>query len=543
MKTHFKPIYLATILFILLIISVKIEAASVQLHVKILPDESTIEGTINIDNPADSTFFLTKGLIVKQVKANGKEIEIEKEDNTISPYSFLYTLPALPKKLEIQYSGKIEAEDFPKAISSLNLLTSEAIELTDLIDWYPRFVHQGSFQYKLSVELPEKYGMVANAQFVSSKKNKSIWETEQPVNQISLIAAPGMKKSVASDSNFTVEINSCQLPEAYVDSMKTDLLQTLQFYSQLCGSKGSNQQVRIVYSPRGAGGYARSSLIVVSEKYAQEQAALPFGYARDFRLNAHEIAHLWSKANGNSPDDWINEGLAEFSALWASELVIGKPFSNLLLNEYHGIVDNTVCESSIIETSSNSWDREINRYYKPTLLLTELRNQYGDIKMLTFFRHLELAATQNGSLTTQMLLNVLGYTIGNEAQEFMRKALYSRPIILLKPSVAVLPNFDETLVGTWSGILNQFGNSTKFVLQIKRNENNLVATIDSPDQNAFNIPVNDFQIKEDVLEFKLNIASAGYKGTIDKEKLALTGVWTQRGAEYPLPLTKEKNNN
>jgi hypothetical protein len=66
----------------------------------------------------------------------------------------------------------------------------------------------------------------------------------------------------------------------------------------------------------------------------------------------------------------------------------------------------------------------------------------------------------------------------------------------------------------------------------------LVPYLDSPDQNAWGIPVSEFRIKGDSISFKVGVASAQFLGKFDESRLSISGAWIQRGTEYPLLLKK-----
>lgn len=506
------------------------------------PDSGAISGKAVIENPSDSVFCLTKGLAIQSIFADGKAVNFRKA-TSLNTCSFAYSINVLPKNLKVTYSGKIKPDDFPKSISNINLINNEVVELTDLIDWYPRIIKNSPVTYSLQAEIPTNFGLVTNgsvAKEVQSKGRRKITaQSARPVFGISILGSPELKKSVAQANGFSVEIFYSKLPPSYVDSMKIDLLKTLHFYEDLYGSSGANCLVRIIYSPRPAGGYARGSIIVVSEKFALEQRNLKFGYARDFRLNAHEIAHLWSKANTSTPDDWINEGLAEFSALLAAEKFISKAFADLLISEYQGIVENSDTQTAIVETANDSWEREINRYYKPTIILNEIREKQGDANLKKFMNELYAQFVEARSATTPLFIEVLEKSLGKEAKDFVDEAIRRKVLNTQIADNKSGSSIDPALIGTWSGPLTQFGAITKFVINIVLKDGIVVPTLDSPDQNAFGIPVSDFLQKNNSISFKLGIASATFNGILDRSNLTIKGTWTQRGIDYPINLTKQ----
>jgi len=444
----------------------------------------------------------------------------------------------------VDYSGHIKAADYPKTVSSINGINSGWVELSDRIDWFPRLAKTAAFEYEMEVNVPRNFVTVLGGQELKTKnpgkRSISKWMSLKPTYSITLLSVPGLKKTAIVQNGINLEIYYDKLAPAYIDSMKNELLKSVGLLSELFGPTGTDCVVKIAYSPRSAGGYARRPMLLVSEKYALEQRSLKYGYARDFRLNTHEIAHYWSFANTGTSEDWMNEGLAEFSAYLISEKIIGKDFSALLLSEYEGIVNHTKTQTAIAETPNDSWEREVNRYYKPTLLLNELRLKFGDEKLGQFLKTLYSRMTKAPVATTGLFLEVLEQTMGKQAKDFFAEAIYRKDWNIEVPSATSPAQVtDLAFAGTWSGPLTQFGTTAKFVLNLVLKDGKLEPSLDSPDQNVTNIPVSELLIEGDVVSFRVGIASAVYKGTLDRTNRVIRGVWTQRSVDYPLNITKE----
>jgi uncharacterized protein len=94
--------------------------------------------------------------------------------------------------------------------------------------------------------------------------------------------------------------------------------------------------------------------------------------------------------------------------------------------------------------------------------------------------------------------------------------------------------------GTWLGNLQTGAIELRMVFNIRINDkDSLVATLDSPDQGAKNIPLGRVIVDKE----KFTIQAPGllgiYNGTWSGDS-AITGTWTQRGSDYPLNLKKLK---
>lgn len=517
-----------------------------KIDVRFNPDSNYLSGRAEILNPGDSVFFLDKALIIQSIKIGKVKARFRQKPSETNANTVEITVNDIPEKIEIAYSGKIIADDYSKTISSLNQVNGKLIELSNHIDWYPRMKGWRAFTYTMRIDVPENFNTVTNGKLVNNeksirKRHISVWESDKLCYGITMISAPGINKSVINDQGDSIEIFSTKMPASYIDSMKSCLVQSVQLLDTLFGPTEESHLIRLVYSPRSAGGYARRPLIVVSEKYAMEQRSHPMGFARDFRLNCHEIAHYWSKASTDTPDDWINEGLAEYAALWVSEKVIGKEFADMLVKEYDGIIKGTPTYTPIVETAEGSMEREINRYYKPVVLFNTLREKYGEETLRKFFRDLYLRFNETKSATTSIFLNTLKESAGAEAEEFFREAL-NRKGWKYETDAMEAPTAEKNrvFIGKWTGMLTQFGTSTRFILNLNVQDGKIIPTLDSPDQNVTGIPVSELVLNGDSISFKVGIASASYQGHLNLQKMLIEGKWNQRNIDYPLNVIKDE---
>ena len=512
------------------------------LYVKIIPDSGYMKVNCEILNPGDSVFYLTKGMQITEIKTDQQPVDLKSTIINLPNNSTRISLHGKPQKIEIAYCGKINPADYPKTTSAVNMVNSKLIELSDQIKWYPSPASDGIFNYSLTLDLPSDYRSVTNSILKTTRNDRqreiTEWETGKPVWNITLVAAPGMTRSQVKSNGCEIEIYSTKLPSSYIDSIKNDISKAYHDLSQLYGSAGSGNLIRLVYSPRSAGGYSRAPMIIVSEKFALEQRNQTYGYARDLRLDIHEIAHYWSIADVNTSEDWLNEGLAEFSALMISKKLAGNSFYEVLLKEYRGIVSSSDIRTSIVETQGNSGEREINRYYKPALLLNDLWIKYGDDKIRELFSSFYSVSLSNGGATTELLLDRIEKVLGTDARNSFYEAITKKkwPEEPYPENENSDISIDPVYTGTWLGTLTQFGTSSQFVLNIRIVNGKPTLTHDSPDQGVKDIAVSAFHVKGDSITFHIPLASGVYRGNLDRNKMTITGFWNQRGTDYPLIL-------
>jgi alpha-beta hydrolase superfamily lysophospholipase len=98
----------------------------------------------------------------------------------------------------------------------------------------------------------------------------------------------------------------------------------------------------------------------------------------------------------------------------------------------------------------------------------------------------------------------------------------------------------NNLPGSWLGKISTNGADLRLVFNIKLNDkDSLIATLDSPDQGAKNIPLGSVILDDKKLTIKAPMLMGEYKGTIAGDS-TIDGTWTQRGATYTVNLKKLK---
>lgn len=93
------------------------------------------------------------------------------------------------------------------------------------------------------------------------------------------------------------------------------------------------------------------------------------------------------------------------------------------------------------------------------------------------------------------------------------------------------------ITGDWHGMLDVGGQKLRIVFHIRVAEAGLSATMDSPDQNAFDLPVSEVSFTDHRLELALDIASITYTAELGEGMLA--GTFKQGGFEAPLDMRRE----
>ena len=100
----------------------------------------------------------------------------------------------------------------------------------------------------------------------------------------------------------------------------------------------------------------------------------------------------------------------------------------------------------------------------------------------------------------------------------------------------MLNGFSQPLQGSWSGELAVQGFKLRLVFNLRETADGIVATMDSPDQNAFGIPVNKSVFNAPQLELTITPLMASYEGLLKGD--SILGTFSQAGISFPLLLTR-----
>ncbi|MBN1650592.1 MAG: alpha/beta fold hydrolase [Bacteroidales bacterium] len=104
--------------------------------------------------------------------------------------------------------------------------------------------------------------------------------------------------------------------------------------------------------------------------------------------------------------------------------------------------------------------------------------------------------------------------------------------------------YAQDISGKWNGILKIQGTSLRLVFNISKPDSTYNATMDSPHQGAYGLPVTSISYSNATLVIELAYAGIKFQGTLNNVQ-AFVGTFTQAGQSFPLILNKgevEKEN-
>ncbi|MBN1299946.1 MAG: alpha/beta fold hydrolase [Melioribacteraceae bacterium] len=97
----------------------------------------------------------------------------------------------------------------------------------------------------------------------------------------------------------------------------------------------------------------------------------------------------------------------------------------------------------------------------------------------------------------------------------------------------------NVFTGDWEGLLRTGGVSLKLVFHIKDNDGIYKATMDSPDQGAYGISIDEVTIDGSKLTLEIKKIMVAYTGSLNDDGTSIFGTWKQGPVEYTLNLRRE----
>jgi pimeloyl-ACP methyl ester carboxylesterase len=102
----------------------------------------------------------------------------------------------------------------------------------------------------------------------------------------------------------------------------------------------------------------------------------------------------------------------------------------------------------------------------------------------------------------------------------------------------------QGITGVWNGALHVQPKDIPIVFHIARDSSGkLIATFDSPSQNAFNLPVSEVITKSDSVILLIAMLNGKYAGLLGGDARTIEGRWFQGGGSLPLTVTKTSDSS
>lgn len=114
-----------------------------------------------------------------------------------------------------------------------------------------------------------------------------------------------------------------------------------------------------------------------------------------------------------------------------------------------------------------------------------------------------------------------------------------RTTTLLILLLAMITLSAQEIAGTWTGAISIPQGQLRIMFNISEADDGYTSTLDSPDQNAFGIPVDTTLFENSVLTLKVNQIDFRYVGRVVEDH-EIKGQMKQMGQTLELNLTKKE---
>lgn len=319
--------------------------------------------------------------------------------------------PGPTGEIEFEYQGRL-------GITSdweVNRLTPDWIELGLYTPWFPLALPLAAAKFSAAISLPPEYRLIAGGE---CRRLGGLWRVEQPVPtyDCSFIAAPHFREvRTQVDGAVVTASYSSPTEEESAREFSCRGAAVLAYFSSAFGGT-EESEVHIVIAPRQkGGGYARRGLIVFGGSLGVDLA----DKARIYRYIGHEFAHLWwYKAETTTWEDWLNESLAEFSALMAAREILGDGVFDRLLAERRSKAKDLPPLKGIDRSAEQAHPV---LYAKGCVLLADLEGRLGRPEFLVFLRELLRQQVRETSGFLAMLTRIGGKDVATEFAKKLRQ--------------------------------------------------------------------------------------------------------------------------
>ncbi len=308
--------------------------------------------------------------------------------------------------ITIKYHGKIDGW--------FNFIKPDKKALSSYSAWYPQ---EFSFPADTANEIVVKMSNlsdfdVINGEYSSEDKNWVYTMRNDRYDDCNIIAFKKGEYSVLSQEG--VNIYYCNKKEAASATAVYDYcIDVLKYYNDIlyCDNNSYRKKLNIVsFSEPGSqnGAYTRDGLIVLDGLSDMNQ-----GYWMK-AVFPHELAHFWTTgADTSSFEDWLNETMAEWSALLYLLYSNNQDTFDQIIN------DKTKQYSELPAIKTVDGSRPEGVHTKGTILFYDIYQKYGTEtiqKLLTVFVSLDEKNTEN-------FINEVSSKVGNDIAIIIREGI------------------------------------------------------------------------------------------------------------------------
>jgi len=268
-----------------------------------------------------------------------------------------------PAALDIAYAGTLIAPG-----DSINRISPDWVELGLDSFWHPVFAgFDQSITGRVRLRLPAGFQVAASGTIQPLADGTYLLDARAPLIDLPFSAAPSL--TVEERGETRVYYAGAKPP--LVDPLLRTTESCSAYLNGLYGSAEALPPRRMVLAPRSGPGYARQNYIVIT---GADTAPTALG-----RFICHELAHFWSiRANSSGPDNWMNEGFAEFISAQYVRSRIGAAAYDTIVTQWRTVGER---QPAVWTPSATRRPSAMISYRKAPYLLTQLEARIGSDRL------------------------------------------------------------------------------------------------------------------------------------------------------------------
>lgn len=265
--------------------------------------------------------------------------------------------------VDIAYAGTLVAPG-----DSINRISPDWIELGLDSFWQPVFARfDRAIVGRLRLTLPREYEIAASGRVTRLSDGVYQIDARVPLIDFPISAA----RAFAAETLGGTRVYFTGPKPALAEPVLRTSEACAAYLNALYGRPDSLPPRTMVLAPRTGPGYARKNYIVITS-IDTTRVGLS-------RFVCHELAHFWSiRANARGPDNWLNEGFAEFIAAQYVRASIGAAAYDTIVTQWRSMGAR---QGPVWTPGASTRPSAMISYRKAPYLLTQLEVRLGAGKM------------------------------------------------------------------------------------------------------------------------------------------------------------------
>ena len=349
------------------------------------------------------TLLINRGMTVRRVEGvEARQFSVSRTDDYLQLVVHLAPVHDTPgTRLEIAYDGILELSG-----DSINIVTPDWVELSVDSFWHPVFADLSQeIVGRARVVLPAGFSGIASDSLVLHGDTLEVTNVA-PQIEFAFAASPRL----ATTESGLARAFYVGPPPAQTAALLDVANACATYLNAQYGLREQLRHIDMLLPPRGGPAYARRRYIAISRGANTTLTRMTW-------FICHELAHNWAQgAVASGPENWLNEGFAEYVAGRAVRRLFGDSAYSSVREFWQ---QRAVGQPAVWSPSATTRPSERVAYAKAPLLLDSLEQRIGIQRMdrmLVRFMTKQIR-------TTPAMLDMLTDVAGPESANWFRHAL------------------------------------------------------------------------------------------------------------------------